>query len=133
MKGECRFHRRQSKQNQYSKETSMSIEISREQCVSLAKAARRLPCIRGSKPPHPMTLYRWATKGLRSRSGKRIILETTFIGGTRVTSEEALERFFLRKNDVVEADVRSDSQLRFAGRAIAAKEVLQQFGVLDKE
>ena len=80
-----------------------------------------------------MTLYRWATKGLQSRSGRRIRLETMFIGGTRVTSKEALERFFLHKDDVVEVDVRSDSQRRFAGRAEAAKEALRRFGVLEKE
>ena len=77
----------------------MAIDLKKENCMSLAKAAKTLPRVRASKPPHPMTLYRWATTGLKSKSGQRIVLETEFVGGTRVTSREALERFFARKND----------------------------------
>ena len=64
-----------------------------------AKAAKLLPRVRGNKPPHPLTLYRWATAGLKAKSGNRVYLETEFVGGTRVTSVEALGRFLARKND----------------------------------
>jgi hypothetical protein len=77
----------------------MAIDLTTETCLTLSKAAKRLPRVRGSKPPHPMTLYRWATVGLKAKSGDRVLLETEFIGGTRITSLEALTRFFTRKND----------------------------------
>lgn len=77
----------------------MPINIDNENCMTLAQAAKTLPRVRGSKPPHPLTLYRWATSGLRAASGDRVYLETEFVGGTRITSSEALERFFARKND----------------------------------
>jgi hypothetical protein len=77
----------------------MAIDITNETCLTLSKAAKTLPRVRGSKPPHPLTLYRWATNGLKAKSGKRVFLETEFVGGTRVTSLEALERFIARKSD----------------------------------
>lgn len=77
----------------------MAIDFGKENCMTLAQAAKTLPRVRGKKPPHPLTLYRWATVGLRAKSGKRVHLETEFVGGTRVTSLEALMRFFARKND----------------------------------
>jgi hypothetical protein len=46
-----------------------------------------------------MTLYRWASKGLKSKSGRRVWLETAWVGGTRVTSVEALERFIGRRHE----------------------------------
>ena len=77
----------------------MAIDLAKENCLPLAKAAKTLPRVRGNKPPHPLTLYRWATVGLKSKNGHRVYLETEFVGGTRVTSVEALERFFAQKND----------------------------------
>lgn len=77
----------------------MNINLTIENYMSLAKVSKLLPRVRGNKPPHPNTLYRWATVGLKARSGQRVYLETEFVGGTRVTSLEALERFFNRKND----------------------------------
>jgi len=77
----------------------MAIDLEQESYMTLARAAKMLPRVRGNKPPHPLTLYRWATKGLKAKSGHRVYLETTFVGGTRVTSVEALERFFAQKND----------------------------------
>jgi len=77
----------------------MPIDLQSETCLTLSQAAKKLPRVRGNKPPHPMTVYRWATSGLRSQSGERVVLETEFVGGTRVTSMEALTRFFARKND----------------------------------
>ena len=77
----------------------MAMDITHETCLTLSKAAKTLPRVRGGKPPNPLTLYRWATSGLKAKSGKRVFLETEFVGGTRVTSVEALERFFARKRD----------------------------------
>jgi hypothetical protein len=68
--------------------------------MPLAKAAKTLPTVRGEKPPHPMTLRRWATIGIKSASGKRIKLETSFVGATRMTTVAALKRFFSRRDDL---------------------------------
>ena len=65
-----------------------------EECLTFAKAARRLPKVRGNKHPSPSTLYRWATQGRRSRLGRIVKLEYVRIGGTNCTSMQALTRFF---------------------------------------
>ena len=70
-----------------------------EDCLSLAKAAKRLPKVRGKHPPHPSTLFRWATQGRRSKNGNIVRLEMFRVGGTNCTSIEALQRFFDRLND----------------------------------
>jgi hypothetical protein len=64
-----------------------------ETTLTLSAAARRLPRLRSNRPVHPSTLWRWATCGIRG-----IRLETTRLGGTTVTSTEALRRFFARLN-----------------------------------
>ena len=69
----------------------MSIDIKTERLISLAQAARTLPPRRRGRPVHPATIYRWASRGL---SG--IVLETVQAGGSRVTTLDAMERFFCR-------------------------------------
>lgn len=69
----------------------MSIDSSREEVITLTKAARRLPARRAGKRPHVSCLYRWTTTGCRG-----VVLESIQIGGTRCTSAEAMERFFQR-------------------------------------
>ena len=112
----------------------MPIDFEKEQCLSLAKAARRLPALRGDKPPHPMTLYRWATTGLKARSGRRVKLETEMVGGTRVTSLEALSRFFERLDDVEYRplpDSESRRNARLRRQADNAIDQLKALGMLD--
>ena len=65
------------------------IDPNVETVVSLNEAARLLPHRRRGKKPHVSTLYRWTTSGC-----KGVILESLQCGGTRVTSREALARFF---------------------------------------
>ena len=79
---------------------SNEIDFETEELLTLSKAARGLPPVRGDKPPHHLTLLRWALDGLISVSGKRVKLETVFVGRTRMTSMAALKRFFARLNDV---------------------------------
>lgn len=67
----------------------MPIDIETEEIRTLAQAARSLPKLRKNRPVAPSTLWRWAQRGIK---GHR--LETTKIGGTTVTSKEALQRFF---------------------------------------
>ncbi len=61
-----------------------------EQLISLTEAAALLPRRRRGRKPAVATLYRWSTSGVRG-----VILETIQVGGTRCTSREALQRFFL--------------------------------------
>jgi hypothetical protein len=71
----------------------------KEECMSFAEAARKLPIIRGDKPPAPETIWRWAKKGRLSELGRRTFLEYARIGGTNCTSMQALARFFTRLRD----------------------------------
>ena len=102
-----------------------------EDCISLAKAARRLPRVRGSKPPHPSTLYRWATQGRRSRNRVRVRLEMIRVGGTNCTSIEALERFFDRLNDVEPMGTPvKPPETSLEKQAEQAKRILRQRGLI---
>lgn len=70
------------------------------QLLPLTELAAHLPCVRGKKRPHYTTLYRWATQGLKSRSGLNIRLETKFVGGTICASLDDVNRFFDSLDDV---------------------------------
>ena len=65
----------------------MPIDLQTEQIVALSGGAKALPLIDG-KRPHPSTLWRWATKGLRG-----VRLDYVRIGHRLCTSHEALNRF----------------------------------------
>jgi hypothetical protein len=67
------------------------IDYGKETLLTLTEAAASLPRRRGGKRVNVATMYRWTTHGCR---GER--LETIQIGGTRFTSQEALQRFFDR-------------------------------------
>jgi hypothetical protein len=69
----------------------MAIDIEKEEIMSLAQAASRLPRRRHGKKTHVATLHRWAKNGLHN-----VVLETLQVGGTRCTSLPALQRFFER-------------------------------------
>ena len=64
----------------------MSINPNSEDVVTLTEAARLLP-----RRPNVATLWRWRKAGIRG-----VRLETMMYGGRRVTSREALDRFFER-------------------------------------
>jgi hypothetical protein len=62
--------------------------LQREELVSLGRAAEWVRSRSGRKT-HVSTLHRWALRGCRGRK-----LETVLIGRERMTSKEALCRFF---------------------------------------
>jgi len=68
--------------------------------LPLAALAKLLPRVRGRKPPNRSTLYRWATKGLKSRSGRRVRLETRFVGGTLCATLDDVNRLGDSLDDV---------------------------------
>ena len=99
--------------------------------MSLSQAARTLPCIRGSKSPHPNTLYRWATLGCRSRTGKRVFLDIILLGGDNCTSTEALKRFFDGLNDAEPTETQlTPPQTSLEKQAEQAKRILRQRGLI---
>jgi hypothetical protein len=60
---------------------------------SLADLAKLLPKLRSGKPVNRSTVYRWATVGLKSKSGVRVRLEARPMGGTLVASLADVRRF----------------------------------------
>jgi hypothetical protein len=96
----------------------MPIDPLSDTTLSLAQAARRLPRLRAGRPVHPSTVWRWALAGLRG-----IRLETAMVGGVRVTSEEALRRFFAEVDNATAGgadgrpNVTSSSMMRPAARS----------------
>jgi hypothetical protein len=66
-----------------------------ETLVTLTEAAKSLP-----GRPHVSTLYRWMTRGVRGAK-----LETWLIGGSRYTSQEAIDRFIRASNSSAPAEL----------------------------
>ena len=67
------------------------IDLENEKIITFREAAKRLPRRRQGKPVHVSTIWRWVTTGCRGH-----LLETLTLPGGRVTSVEALQRFFDR-------------------------------------
>jgi hypothetical protein len=63
------------------------VDLLNENVLTLSQAARTLP----GGSIHISTIHRWRLRGVRG-----IRLETAMRGGKRVTSHEALQRFFDR-------------------------------------
>jgi Protein of unknown function (DUF1580) len=94
------------------------IDTTVETVQSLAQAAHELPRRRGGRKTHISTLYRWATAGCRG-----VILETIQIGATRCTSREALQRFFERLSEPVQAGAIGGGQ---SGRPVGRRTVAER-------
>jgi hypothetical protein len=106
-----------------------------EERLSLASAAAELPILRGTNRPSRRTLWRWATSGLQTRDGRRIYLETEFVGGTLCTTRAAIDCFVAAKStkpqrpgDVLNFDRRNS--VSFERRAGAAIDRLKSKGIL---
>jgi hypothetical protein len=69
----------------------LMIDANKEALLTFAQAAKKIPPRRGGRPVHVSTIHRWAMAGVR---GER--LESLLVGGTRMTSVEALQRFYER-------------------------------------
>jgi hypothetical protein len=66
------------------------IDSSSETLLTFSQAAAEQPCRRRGRRVSTVTLWRWATSGCRG-----IVLETLQTPSGRVTSREAIARFFL--------------------------------------
>jgi hypothetical protein len=102
----------------------MTIDISSEELLTLAQAARRYRPP-DARPLAPSTIWRWHSKGLSD-----VRLETICIGGTRYTSVEALQRFFIAVT--LARSTRSTAQVPIAAsgsRSAATKKRLREAGL----
>jgi hypothetical protein len=67
------------------------IDLTTEQAISLRGALHLPEMQKDGEPRHVATIYRWATRGI-----KGVVLETVQQGSARVTTREAIDRFFYR-------------------------------------
>ena len=104
------------------------ISIESEQLISFAEATRRVPSARSGSQLHPNTIWRWAKRGLKTRNGQRVYLETVRLGGANFTSVEALSRFFAaldRSNEFQRIETRRQ---KAKTRSQAAEAKLEEYG-----
>jgi hypothetical protein len=98
----------------------MMIDPQTESLVSLTDAAKSLP-----NRPNLTTVWRWRNRGVRG-----IKLETILIGGRRMTSREALSRFFAATTAAAEgARVVSETPRQREKRLRAAEKRAEALGV----
>src|SRR5829696_3528231 len=71
------------------------------QRISLNMATRLPQVMRDGRPPNLATVWRWATRGIRRRD-RRILLETTCVGGRRLTTVAAVDRFIAALSENVD-------------------------------
>ena len=64
------------------------IDLSTEELMTLAQAARLRPLGRNGRPQHISTVYRHAHRGIRG-----VRLEVVRLGGSLYTSRQAVQRF----------------------------------------
>ena len=88
------------------------IDLEHERLLSFSEAAATLP-----GRPNTCTLHRWRLRGCRG-----VKLETALVGGRRVTSREALQRFSDRTIAAATGEQSAGRTPRQRERRIAAAE-----------
>lgn len=91
------------------------IQTSSENLLELSKVPQHLEKLAG-KRPHIASIYRWTKHGIAG-----IRLETLIIGGTRFTSEQALDRFFQESTKAKEKQNQPKESADSRRRAIEAQ------------
>ena len=91
----------------------MSIDLTTETPITLAKAAQTLP----GGAVYVSTVHRWRMKGCRG-----VRLETFLRGGVRHTTRAAIERFFAATTAAADGDTPPVRAPRQREREIAAAE-----------
>jgi hypothetical protein len=77
------------------------IDPEREHPITLREATKLRQLARNGRRPHIASLYRWAEAGI-----KGVQLETLQIGGSRVTSREAANRFIAALTAKANGDIK---------------------------
>lgn len=98
----------------------MTIDVDTEVIITLGDACRAVP----PKGVSPATMARWIQRGVRG--GTR--LETILIGGRRLTSREALSRFFVAQN-AIESPPLSITPKQRLQQSEAARKALAEMGI----
>ncbi len=106
-----------------------TADLLTEDVISLAAAGKLFPGSRGADRVNPSTVFRWATKGVRTAAG--VVKLESFRAGSRVfTTKQAVERFVAALSAPTEPIatpvVRTPSARRKA--ADAAAEALKKLG-----
>ena len=96
----------------------MSIDPDIEDIITLGEACRLVP----PRGISPATMARWIQRGVRGS-----VLETVIIGGRRLTSREALQRFFASQNADKSAPSITPSQRQ--RQSEAARKELERMGI----
>ena len=94
------------------------IDIAHETTISFSEAADSLPTRRGRKP-HIASIHRWATRGFNG-----VCLEYLKLGGQRITSVEAVQRFLdrLTEQDQLEHGITPEQPTVSRQKSIQAAE-----------
>src|SRR3989442_321478 len=101
------------------------IDTANEQLLPLSAAARELPSRSGARGINVSTVWRWSLRGVRG-----VRLETALIGGIRMTSREALARFFSRTTAAADGTIQTIRTPKQRQRAIeAAERELSEAGI----
>lgn len=99
------------------------IDFAQERVLTFTQAAHALPRRRRNRPVSPSTIYRWAGKGVRG-----VILESLQTPAGRITTAEAIVRFFARLTSRLPTDTtRSVAKRGHADRRAGAE--LQRLGL----
>ena len=64
------------------------IDLASERLIAFTEVGDFLPTRRQGRKVHATTVHRWTTGG-----GKGIVLDSIMVGGSRYTSQQALQRF----------------------------------------
>ena len=89
------------------------IDVVHEQVLPLTAAARELPSRSGALGVNVSTVWRWSLRGIRG-----VRLETVLVGGIRMTSREALQRFFSAATAAANGETPSAQTCKQRQRAI---------------
>ena len=74
------------------------IDTTIEQMLTLHQAAALWPSFRQGKPVTDRTIRLWIANGVKLPNGEKVRLEAVRVGGRRLTSREALQRFVIAQN-----------------------------------
>ena len=107
-----------------------TFDLTQEQLLSLAQAARLFPPARLGRPVSPSTVWRWIRRGVRIEGGGVVRLEAVRLSGRWLTSREAIGRFAAAQTPVGSAETpapRTTGQRRRA--AERAGDALEKMGL----
>jgi len=99
------------------------IDVLNEQTLSLSTAARELPGVTG-RGVSVSTIWRWSLRGIHG-----VRLETILVGGIRMTSREALQRFFERTTAAANGDAIVNTSRQRSAASKQGKAVLDRDGL----